>query len=175
MQMTHMRVWLALPALLGLAAFATPARAQFAPMGGLNAMMQNQIYLNQLGNQMANRAGWQAYLMMQQYRARTGFTGAFPSFVTPEQQRESAAALSRAYDAFRASSAANSAARAAGAENFALHGVLGQQTMVNPSTGGIYYNVPNDYNHYYATPQGIWGTNSEMYAPWGSTQLMPVR
>jgi len=175
MRRTHARFWLALPALLALAAVATPARAQFAPMGGMDAMMQNQIYLNQLGNQMASQAAWQAYWMMQQYRARTGFTGEFPAFVTPDQQRQSAAALSRSYDAFRASSDANSQARSAGAENYALHGVLGQQTMVNPWNGRTYYNVPNNYNHYYATPQGVWGTNNEMYQPWGSTQLVPVR
>jgi len=173
MQKTRAGFWLAAPAVLALAMAATPARAQYAPMGSFDAMMQRQLYLNQLGNEMAIYGGLQAYGMMQQYRAQTGFSGEFPAFVTPQQQRASAAALSRAYDDFRA----NSQARSAGAEHFAQHGILGQQTMVNPWTGTTYDNVPNTYNYYYATPQprAVWGSNSGMYEPWGSTQLMPVR
>jgi hypothetical protein len=167
--------WLALPVLLGLAALATPARAQYAPMGGSNAMIDRMVGLQQLGNRMAVGTAWQAYRMMQEYRRRTGFTGQFQPLVTPQQQAQSAASLSRAYDALRRSGAYSSQSRAAAAENFSLHGILGQQTMVNPATGNYSYFVPNNYNHWYATPQGRIGTNSETYQPWGSTELVPAR
>jgi hypothetical protein len=174
------QAWLALPALLALAALATPAKAQIAspyasPMGGFGALFDRVVGLQQLGDQMAIDAGWQALGMMQDYRVRTRFTGEFPAFVSPGDRRRAAAQLNGAYDDYRRSGERSSQARINGADNFALHGILGEQTMVNPSTNAYYYYVPNNYNHWYAAPQGLVPTNSETYQPWGSTQLMPVR
>jgi hypothetical protein len=163
------------PAMVGLLALAAlvplaaPAKAQMDPM------IARQMQLQQAGNMMAYQGGMNAYRMMQLYRLRTGYAAPFPAFVTPQQQRQSAAALSQAYDNYRRSGANSSMVRSQAAENYSLHGILGQQTMVNPYTGQYYYNMPNDYNHVYVNPQGRWGSNSEFYRPWDSTELMPVR
>jgi len=171
--MTHSKFAPVGLALILLAALAAPAQAQMPT--GLDALVARQGQLDTVGRMMAQLGGLRAFALMQQYRALTGFRGAFPSFVTPLQQMQSAAALNNAYAAARQSGAQSSASRAQSAENYANHGILGQQTMVNPSTGQTYSFVPNSVSNWFSTNHGLVGTNSEMYQPYGGTRLVPMQ
>lgn len=165
---------------LALAALSTPADAQqyhspyALPTDTFNSMFRNQLYLDGLGRRMAFNGGMRTYLMMQRYRAITGYTGRFPSFVTPHQQRQASADWNRAAEDYRRSADANSNARLSGADNYANRGIMNQQTMVGPN-GGYHYFVPGDYNHVFATPRGRVGTNSETYVPSDGVPLTPLR
>jgi len=168
------RIFVSLPALLALAAFGSPAHAQGMPVDTINNAFAAQVEWNQFSNDLANWYGWQAYGMMQDYRAQTGFTGEFPNFVTPQQQFDSNRALNDAYARARQSGYANSDVRAGGANTYGQLGILGQQPMVGP--GGTYYPyVSNDYDRVFDTPNGMVYTNDPTYQPWNGMQLMPAR
>jgi hypothetical protein len=177
-QASRTRILVAASALVALAALGAPAHAQYSPYalptGTFNNMFQTQSYLDDLGRRMAIDGGMNAYWMMQDYRARTGFTGDFPSFVTPDQLRQSGADLSRATAGYRQSADANSMARMRGADNYANYGVMNQRTMVGPG-GGYYPYVSGAYDRVFDTPRGLVGTNDPTYQPWGGVGLMPLR
>jgi len=55
--------------LMLLAASGTLAQYPGGPMDQLGGSIDHQIWLQQQGDDMANRAGWDAYRMMQEQRA----------------------------------------------------------------------------------------------------------
>lgn len=163
--------------LLAVGCLAHEARAQALNMD-MSSLIGRQVALEAQAYQSAQAAAQAWYAWVQKRRVETG------DYTTPSYSGFNAGTISQSvketngvYEASNSAWHAQQQALSNVLGKYVEHGIMGQQTLVDPATGQQ-YTVGNAYQYYHVNPQGgVQGTTSYQppnnYFDW--RLLLPVR